>query len=84
MSENRRLTAFFYLQVILFVVLVCVDTLTYRKKKLFPFVNCLLTIHDYILSARKFDHVGLLEYLKFTYHLIFVCLEREAHADKAQ
>ena len=32
----------------------------------------------------KFDHVGLLEYLKFTYHMIFVCLEREVRADKAQ
>ena len=53
MSENRRLTAFFYLQVMLFVVLVCVDTHTYRKKELFPFVDCLLRIHDYILSATK-------------------------------
>ena len=55
-----------------------------ERKSLFLLQIVYLESMTIYYRLRKFDHVGLLEYLKFTYHMIFVCLEREAHAVKAQ
>ena len=53
------------------------------RKSYFLFQIVYLESMTIYYRLRKFDDVGLLEHLKFVYHMIFVCLEREAHADKA-